>query len=47
VHVLGRPVALEPAQAALLDAILAAKLEDNAKLLAAGALAASEDNGAC
>ena len=38
-HVLGRLVALEPA---LLDAILAGKLEDNAKLSAAGALAASE-----
>jgi hypothetical protein len=45
-HVLGRLVALEPQQAALLDAILAGKLEDNAKLSAAGALAAPEDNGA-
>jgi hypothetical protein len=46
-HVLGRLVALEPAQAALLDAILAGRLEDNAKLSAAGALAGPGDNGAC
>ena len=45
-HVLGRLVALEPQQAALLEAILAGDLEDNAKLSAAGALAASQDNGA-
>ena len=45
-NVLGRLVALEPQQAALLDAILAGDLEDNAKLSAAGALAASQDNGA-
>jgi hypothetical protein len=44
-HVLGWLVALEPRQAALLDAILAGDLEDNAKLSAAGALAASQDNG--
>jgi hypothetical protein len=37
---------LEPQQAALLEAILAGDLEDNAKLSAAGALAASQDNGA-
>ncbi len=41
-HVLGRLVALEPAQAALLDAILAGDLADHAKLSAAGALAAPE-----
>ena len=45
-NVLGRLVTLEPQQAALLDAILAGDLEDNAKLSAAGALAASQDNGA-
>jgi hypothetical protein len=45
-NVLGRLVALEPAQAALLDEILAGRLEDNAKLSAAGALAAPIDNGA-
>ena len=42
VHVLGRLVLLEPQLAALLDAILAGNLEDNAKLSAAGALAAPE-----
>jgi hypothetical protein len=41
-HVLGRVIALEPSQAALLDTILVGNLEDNAKLSAAGALAASE-----
>jgi hypothetical protein len=46
-NVLGRLVALEPQQAALLDAILAGKIEDSAKLSAAGALAVPEDNGAC
>jgi hypothetical protein len=45
-NVLGCLVLLEPRQAALLDAILAGKLEDNAKLSAAGALAGPEDNGA-
>jgi hypothetical protein len=40
--VLCRVVALEPQQAALLDAILASDLEDHAKLTAAGALAVSE-----
>ena len=45
-NVLGRLVTLEPQQAALLEAILAGDLEDNAKLSAAGALAASQDNGA-
>ena len=45
-HVLGRLVALEPQQAALLEAILAGDLEDHAKLSAAGALAAAQENGA-
>jgi len=38
IHVLGRLVALEPRQAALLDRILAAPLLDNATLREAGAL---------
>jgi hypothetical protein len=45
-NVLGRLVLLEPRQAMLLDAILAGNLDDNAKLSAAGALAAPQGNGA-
>ncbi len=45
-NVLGRLVALEPRQAALLDEILRGDMEDNAKLSAAGALAGAMDNGA-
>jgi type ISP restriction-modification system protein len=46
-NVLGRLVALEPQQAALIEAILAGDLEDHAKLSAAGALvAAAQENGA-
>ncbi len=41
-HVLGRLIALEPAQATLLDDILAEKLIDHAELTAAGALAAPQ-----
>jgi hypothetical protein len=45
IHVLGRLVALEPRQAALLDRILAAPLLDDATLREAGAFALPPGNG--
>ncbi|HEX5998082.1 MAG TPA: hypothetical protein VFZ16_01595 [Hyphomicrobiaceae bacterium] len=41
-HVLGRLVALEPAQAAVLEDILGATLLEHAQLVAAGALGTTE-----